>query len=45
MRLFLTLAALFAGLFYYLDTPLWAIGTGLAAFAALESVDRATRSK
>ncbi len=39
------LAALFAGLFYWLDAPLWAIGTGLCAFAALESVDRMTRIK
>ncbi len=38
-------AIAFAALFYYLDTPPWAIGTGLCAFAALESVDRATRSK
>jgi hypothetical protein len=38
------LAALFAAFFYWLDTPLWAIACTLCAFAALESVDRATRS-
>jgi hypothetical protein len=38
-------AIAFAAFFYWLDTPPWAIACTLAAFAALESVDRATRSK